>query len=239
MNHKNAKIPLLAFVLLFSTFALIHPVIGSPLITSRTYTLDADFDEGVLVGVEHDTTHDQLQLSEEHVVPPYIWIPNNEGTVSKIHTETGNELGRYWVAPNPAREPFYGQHENYPDYPAWIPPAHCSPSRTTVDLQHNCWVGCRDAGTVVKIGLYETGHYVDRNEDGIIQTSRDLNGDGNIQNYIDPITLEKKIELLPWGEDECVLLEVVLYEYYVNGDDIRGPYVPGSFLGLWAVFPAD
>jgi len=32
----------------------------------------------------------------------------------------------------------------------------------------------------VKIGLYEAGQYIDRNEDGIIQTSRDLDGDGDI-----------------------------------------------------------
>ena len=65
----------------------------------RTYTLDADFDEGTLVGVEHETVHDQLQLSAEHVTLPFIWVPNNTGTVSKVHTETGDELGRYKSLP--------------------------------------------------------------------------------------------------------------------------------------------
>jgi streptogramin lyase len=171
----------------------------------RTYTLDADFDEGVLVGVEHETVHDQLQLSQAPVILPFIWVPNEgQGTVSKINTETGDELGRYRVAP----------HSN------------CSPSRTTVDLQGNCWVGVRDAGTVVKIGLYEAGQWIDRNGDANCQTSQDINGDGDITGA----------ELLPWGQDECVLYEVVL----IPGSE--GTYAPGTYpgpydYGHWSTSP--
>lgn len=170
----------------------------------RTYTTDADFDEGTLVGVEHETTHDQLQLSKTAVTLPFIWVPNNEGTVSKVNTETGQELGRYRVAP-------------YWD---------SSPSRTTVDLQGNAWVGNRQAGTAVKIGLYEAGQCVDRNGSGTIETSLDSNSDGDITGP----------EILPWGEDECVLQEVVL----VPGHE--GVYVPGTYAGpydhdYWGVAP--
>ena len=135
MRRNNLKILILIVCLLISFFGLTARVIGNPLVTSWTYTLDADFDEGVLVGVEHDTVNDQLQLSKEYVTLPFIWIPNNQGTVSKINTETGKELGRYWVQPNPETE-YYEQHEYYPDNVAntWT----CSPSRTTVDLQGNC-----------------------------------------------------------------------------------------------------
>jgi len=156
----------------------------------RTYTTDADFEEGVSTGVE--TVENQLQLSEGPVNLPFIWVPGEEGVVSKVGTETGDELGRYRVA-------LYGG----------------SPSRTSVDLDGNVWVGLRTAGTVVKIGLYEAGHYIDRNEDGIIQTSRDLDGDGDIT----------EAEILPWGQDECVLFEVVL----VPGHE--GTYVPGTYEG--------
>jgi len=163
---------------------------------SRTYTLDADFDEGIYVGVEHEIVHDQLQLSKEATTLPIIWIPNLDGTVSKIDTVTGKELGRYRVAP--------------PDLPSGG-----NPSRTTVDLQGNVWVGLRQAGTVVKIGLYEAGQWIDRNEDGVAQTSRDLNNDGNITDA----------EILPWGQDESVLYEVVLVLGY------EGTYVPGTYNG--------
>jgi len=156
----------------------------------RTYTTDVDFEEGVSTGVE--TVENQLQLSEGPVNLPFIWVPGEEGVISKVGTETGDELGRYRVA-------FYGG----------------SPSRTSVDLEGNVWVGLRTAGTVVKIGLYEAGHYIDRNEDGIIQTSRDLDGDGDIT----------EAEILPWGQDECVLFEVVL----VPGHE--GTYVPGTYEG--------
>jgi len=49
-----------------------------------------------------------------------------------------------------------------------------------VDLQGNCWVGNRNTGTAVKIGLYENAQYTDRNENGIIETSQDLDGNGAI-----------------------------------------------------------
>jgi DNA-binding beta-propeller fold protein YncE len=203
MKKKQTNSLVIVFFLLFSTFGMINLSLAAPIISSRTYTIDADFDEGVLVGLEHDTVHDQLQLSKEHVTLPFIWVPNQQGTVSKVNTETGKELGRYWVAPFPA-----------------------SPSRTTVDLYGNCWVGNRQAGTVVKIGLYEAGIWDDRNNDGIIQTSMDLNGDGDITGD----------ELLPWGEDECVLFEVNLFQGNL------GTYVPGTYPGpydteLWRTSP--
>jgi streptogramin lyase len=160
---------------------------------SRTYTLDGDFDEGVFVGVEHETMHNQLQLTETATTLPFIWVPNsNEGTVSKVDTVTGDELGRYRVGPST-----------------------CNPSRTTVDLQGNCWVGNRGAGTVVKIGLYEAGQGVDRDGNGVIDTSHDTDGDGNITGD----------EILAWGEDECVLYEIVL----ISGKE--GPYTPGTYTG--------
>lgn len=201
MKRKNLKILILAFFLLFSTFGLIPPVIGNPdLVTSREYTTTTDFEEGTLVGL--DSTDDQLNLTTTPAALPFIWVPNAEGTVSKINTKTGDELGRYWVGPPLLPQP------NPLD-----PELSSDPSRTTVDLQGNCWVGNRRAGTVVKIGLYEAGGYIDRNFDGEIQTSRDLNNDGDITGG----------ELLPWGEDECVLFEVLLYETIH-----KGTYVPGT-----------
>jgi DNA-binding beta-propeller fold protein YncE len=155
------------------------------------YTLDADFEKGMLVGVEYQTVHNQLQLSKESVTLPFIWVPNsNEGTVSKVDTRTGNELGRYRVGP-----------------------AHGQPSRTTVDQQGNCWVANRQIGTVVKIGLYENGQYEDRNGNGIIETSQDKNNDGVITGD----------ELLPFGQDECVLAEVAV----IPGKE--GTFPPGVF----------
>jgi len=183
-------------------YPLMQPYVATP---TRTYTLDADFDEGTLLYVEHETEPDQLQLSENVTSLPFIWVPNTyEGTVSKVDTVTGREVGRYWVSDG----------------------TDSSPSRTTVDLLGNCWVGCRQRGTVVKIGLFEAGQWIDRNGDGVCQTSQDANSDGEISGG----------EMLPWGQDECVLYEVVLVPGY------EGAYIPGTYSGpydydYWGVSP--
>jgi len=201
-------VALLACVTLILAGLLTACVSGSPASAQveRTYATDADFEEGVLVGVE--AVENQLHLSKELVNLPFIWVPNDEGTVSKVDTETGDELGRYRVAA-PGSLPEDG-----------------SPSRAIADLQGNVWVGLRRAGTVVKIGLCEADHCMDRDGDGTIQTSRDLDGDGNIVGA----------EFLAWGEDECVLLEIVL----VPGQE--GAYVPGTYEGpydtdFWGTSP--
>ena len=145
------------------------------LAASRTYTLNADFDEGILTGVNHDSPNeDQLQLNTTPTTFPFIWIANSgEGTVSKLDTNTGDELGRYRTGPE-----------------SWT-----NPSRTTVDLDGNVWVGNRGNDTVTKIGLFEAGNCVDFDGNGVIDTSTDDNHNG----VIDPG------EILCWDCDECVL----------------------------------
>ena len=147
-----------------SARAITHAYDSSPppggIPVAASYTSDADFEFGTMLGVENISTADQLQLSEERITQPYIWVPNsNQGSVSKVDTRTGRELGRYRVCPASV----YG-----------------NPSRTTIDQVGNCWVGNRSAGTVVKIGLLENGQWVDRNQSGTVDTSQDLDGDGLI-----------------------------------------------------------
>ncbi len=209
MNSKHTRkgiTALLAAVMIVSVLAVMP---ATAIEQSRTYTLDGDFDEGTLVGVEHETVHDQLQLNQTATALPFIWVPNQEGTVSKINTETGDELGRYRISP-----PGLGNTQ---------------PSRTTVDLEGNCWVGVRNAGTVVKIGLFEAGNWDDRNSDGICQTSNDTNDDGDITGS----------EILEWGTDECVFYEIFLKE------GVEATRVPGATshtstdydLGYWSTSP--
>src|SRR4029450_10624276 len=70
---------------------------------SKTYTLDADFDLGVLSGVNHDApNNNQLQLSTVGTTFPVMWIANaGEDTVSKFDTINNVELARYrtWFGP--------------------------------------------------------------------------------------------------------------------------------------------
>ncbi|MDP3622795.1 MAG: hypothetical protein Q8R66_02565, partial [Methanobacteriaceae archaeon] len=161
------------------------------------YTNDSDFDKGNVTGLEYNSTNNQLQLSNSSSsANPFIWVPNsNEGTVSKVNTLTGMEVARYKTS-------------NL---------TYSNPSRTTVDLDGNCWVGNRNIGTVVKIGLLESGQWIDRNHNGVADTCRDVDGNGVINST----------EILPWGEDECVLWEVIL----IPGSE--GNFVPGKYNGSY------
>ena len=62
-----------------------------------------------------------------------------------------------------------------------------------MDLYSDVWAACRNDGGVVKIVAYEK-NCVDKNNNGVIDTSSDTNGDGKIQAG----------EMLPKGQDECV-----------------------------------
>ncbi|MCI0387460.1 MAG: hypothetical protein MOB07_01645 [Acidobacteria bacterium] len=153
---------------------------------SRTYTFDADFDEGTLLNVNHDApNNNQLQLNQFATPLPFVYIANSaRGTAVRIDINTGAILGEYLTAPN-------GMGRN--------------PSRTTVDKFGNVWVANRDEsgggkGSVARVGVIiggtradangtpnPIGQYLkppfqyntcnDRDGDGLIKTSRGL---GNI-----------------------------------------------------------
>ena len=113
-----------------------------------------------------------VQIDAQSLKLHMLWVANSgENTLSKIDTETGKEVGRYTICNDP--------------------------SRTAVDLNGDCWVGCRGDGKVAKIAL-EQSECVDKNGDGQVVTSWDQNGNGKIDGA----------EMLPFGEDECVLMVV-------------------------------
>jgi len=121
----------------------------------RTYTLDADFDEGAYQHVDHAEQPDELRLQGHPDRFEYIWVAvSGKGTVAKIDINNGDVLGEYWTSPS-------GQPKD--------------PSRTTVDNYGSVWVANRAGNSVTKIGLLENGECEDRNGDGVIQTSTGLN----------------------------------------------------------------
>ena len=163
----------------------------------KIYTSLDDFSEGILSPeLNYSNSENKLHLLNKDITFPFIWIPNNNGTVSKINSLTGEEIARYIVWPSKDKATLYN-----------------GPSRTAIDLDGNCWVANRGLGTIVKIGSKENLQFEDRNKNGICDTCIDLNNNGIIDDN----------EVLPWGEDECVLKEILLF-----GDN-PGAYTPGTY----------
>ncbi len=120
----------------------------------RTYTSDADFDQGTNFNVVHDVAN-QLQLDHTAREFDFLWVAvSSKGTIVKINTKTGQVIGEYFTSPS-------GQPKD--------------PSRTTVDLNGNVWATNRAGNSVVHIGLVENGQCVDRNGNGLIETSTGFN----------------------------------------------------------------
>ena len=158
--ERKLQIILLTLVLVLTTDALtLWASDGN--CENKTYTFDADFDEGILVNVSHEAPNNkQLQLDSEATPFGFVWVAvSSEGTVVKIDTETGDILGEFRTTPSNQ--------------------SLGNPSRTTVDNDGSVWVANRNNvsngyGTVVHIGLLENGQCEDRNGNGVIDTSTGL-----------------------------------------------------------------
>lgn len=142
---------------------------GPPCNNTYTYTLNNDFDQGVLTGLEHTTVADQLQVVKGQASTyPIMWVANaGEDTVSKWDTNLNKELARYatWFgAPN--------------SHGAW---EGAAPSRTAVDGQGNSYVANRHfdgkSANVIKILAND---WIDRNGNGVMDTSIDSDSNGQI-----------------------------------------------------------
>jgi hypothetical protein len=150
---------------------------------SRTYTLDADFDLGLLDGVNHTIVNNQLQLNAIGTTFPVMWVANaGEDTVSKFDTIGNLEVARYrtWFGGPAGTAGSRGFHGAY---------SGPAPSRTAVDINGNAYVLNRffenKRPVLVK---YLAEGFVDRNGNGVADTSNsstaltmaDLNGNDKI-----------------------------------------------------------
>ena len=101
------------------------------------------------------TNEGWLTLTETSVNLNVIWVANSaEGTVSKLDTTTGAEMGRYVVCGDP--------------------------SRTAVGKFGDGWIACRSNSAAVAYITNFEGLCEDKNGNGQIDTSRDQNNDSVI-----------------------------------------------------------
>lgn len=139
----------------------------------------------------------------------FMWIANDsQGWVSKYDTRTGREVGRYFsVIPkdcaNSNGPPCAGGNVH-----GLTATQTYHPSRTAIDLYGDMFVANRGIGlqgSVTKIAN-DTSSCIDRNGNGTIQTSRDINGDGTIStNAADGEMIIPSNPSDPNTYDECVL----------------------------------
>ncbi len=152
--------------------------------------------DGVGLNPDGDLVLDQSTI-ESH----FLWIANDpEGTVSKLDTRTGAEIARYATVTHEASR--VRNHVNRP-YAAWNSGAH-RPSRTAIDFYGDMWVANRaptTQPTITKIFNVETD-CVDSNNNGVIDTSRDVNGD-NV------ISINNAAEFFAEA-DECIAMTVAI-----------------------------
>ena len=163
----------------------------------KTFTSDADFDAGQLVQTAHPPAH-QLQLGPTPVTKTTnVWACHTEASmVVRIDTKTGRQTGRYDAALQ-----FINGQPTGADAPLT---ATNYPRRVAVDNNGDVWIsngafsGTRQ-GTLSKFSGY-LEHCIDRNHNGVIDTSKDANGDGLI-NTFDPQEY--------FGQnDECILTTI-------------------------------
>ena len=148
---------------------------GNAVAASQTYTLDADFDLGTLIGVNHTApNNNQLQLNITGTSFPVLWIANaGEDTLSKVDSSQvgaspGREIARYRTWFNSGA---YAHN-------AWDGPA---PSRTAVDAQGNAYVLDRWFGGYPTVFKILNNTYIDRNSNGVVNSSTDADNNGTIQ----------------------------------------------------------
>lgn len=178
--------------------------------TDVLYTLDADFDRGTLQDVNHNApNNDQLQLNRSTVFFPYVNVAASaRGTMVRIDVNTGQIVGEWASAPS-------GRGRN--------------PSRTTVDKFGSTWLSNRDEGaggrgSVTRIAVIQGGtrvnadgtpnpmgdylkgpfaynKCVDRDQDGLIATSRGL---GDIRPWTNAGGADDNGGVTT-ADDECVI----------------------------------
>ncbi|MBU0718487.1 MAG: hypothetical protein KJ749_09590 [Planctomycetes bacterium] len=183
-----------------TTLAIFSVTTSAP--ADITYSATADFGEGMFINLNPNGNQLQVNTWNETKTAappllPYIWIAcSDRGTVVRMATadhwsvldqkpvQAGDILGEYRTAPEGCGiGPGFGQ----------------DPSRTTVDFDGNVWVANRAyiqdsepghpscgqewCGHVVKIGSGLSFQWVDRNCNGVVDTSTGL---GDIRAWPNP-----------------------------------------------------
>ncbi len=167
---------------------------------TRTWTSTADFSGGTLVNTSATRVPNALALGPTAVSQThFVWSTNYlYGYTVRLDTLTGKQTGRYDSALVTLNGVATGARPAQ-EYCDFATTGNC-PGRVAVDANGDVWIVNRafgHQGTVTKFSGDVT-HCIDRNNNGVIDTSTDKNGDGVID--VNPAAGEY------FGQnDECII----------------------------------
>ncbi|ADO70142.1 immunoglobulin-like domain-containing protein [Stigmatella aurantiaca] len=162
----------------------------------RRFTSQEDFAQGSASGLKPSAaTPGQLEVDVGAKQPPYLWIGNpSTGFVIKVDSRTGKHVARYHSV-------LVRNWDN--SSPSVSPPGNVcnAPSLAAVDAAGDAFIvnsgNCTGAYASLTKYAGTLAACVDRNGNGVIDTSFDENGDGTL-NTNNPVEF-------PGQNDECVL----------------------------------
>ncbi|MBI4957794.1 MAG: hypothetical protein HY908_37655 [Myxococcales bacterium] len=202
-----------------SFFAVAALLDGTASAQQRTFTTNADFDLGILDNVRHAPVNDQLVLGRTAVSKTrLVWVSNTSpggtaptplspGWLVRIDTTLGPTLGRQTARFDSVLTSING-------LPTGASTSGNNPGRVAVDTNGDVWIANRAYYEGAKQGSLSKfsgnlAHCIDRNNNGVIDTSHDANGDGIVDPYKTPALGTPAAEVEYYAQaDECILTTI-------------------------------
>ncbi|MBI5534201.1 MAG: hypothetical protein HY898_15870, partial [Deltaproteobacteria bacterium] len=185
----------------FASVGAVLTLAAPAMAQTHVFTADADFDSGALNNVVHVPSN-QLQLGPTPVSKTtLVWVDNYvPGWIVRIDSSTGKQTARFDSALQFINGQATGARPSKENC-NWANAGNC-PGRVAVDTNGDVWIVNRAFGAQGSLSKFSgnIGHCIDRNNNGVIDTSRDANNDG-IVNPNDPAEY--------FGQnDECILTTI-------------------------------
>ncbi|MBI4701579.1 MAG: hypothetical protein HY744_10530, partial [Deltaproteobacteria bacterium] len=169
-----------AFVRICVAVALLLPATAGRA-QVKTYTVNADFDTGKLDNVV-DSPPNRVVLGPTWVSKTrLVWTTNYlYGFVLRMDSTTGKQTSRFDSALVTINGVPTGARPSQ-EYCDWVNHGNC-PGRVAVDTNGDVWIINRAFGNQGSLSKFsgDIKHCIDRNNNGIIDTSKDANNDGVI-----------------------------------------------------------
>jgi hypothetical protein len=172
---------------------------------SKVWTTTADFDTGTLNNVSDTKVANQVVLGPTPVSKTRnVWTDNfNYGFVLRLDSTTGKQTARVDSVLNTINGVSTGLRPAN-EFCNWSNAGNC-PGRVAVDTKGDVWIVNRAFGSFGSLSKFSgsIAHCIDRNNNGKIDTSSDVNGDGTIDMSATGAAQEY------FGQsDECILTTI-------------------------------